>query len=130
MTSTPLDPTYSVYDRGTLLPDLWVEWRDYAGELLQFATDPHDYEVTLANRKTPDNAEFVKVAGCTGYDTMPNLRTEWAAGEIDVLDPGLYDGVIVATRQSDGKPRSMTFSLRIKRTPGFSIDGGPADPPA
>lgn len=123
------DLTEVTYIEGSLLPDLWVAWRDFAGRLIPFATDPHDFEMTVTNRKTSDMIEFTKSTGFTGYDSNPNLQGEWENPEIDVLDPGIYDGTITATRQSDSKPRQMPITIRIRRRPGSGIDPGSGDPP-
>lgn len=124
------DILHAQYKEGASLPDLWVTWRDAAGRLVKFATQPHTFTMTLSNRRTPGTLAFTKTIGFTGFDTDPNVNIGWVPGlDISVLPPGLYDGLITAVRDADHRPRELGFTLRIERKPGSAIDAGNPDPP-
>lgn len=97
--------TAGAYIQGTDLPDLAIEWRDRAGNLIDFATG-WTFEL-----RSP---ALVKDAGITGDDTAPNVVITWDVGELDDLDPGHHVCDLVATRDSDGRQRAMRFRLSVK----------------
>lgn len=124
------DITHAEYIEGSSLPDLWVSWRDATGKLLPFASQPHTFEMRIANRRTPSVLAFTKTVGFQGFNSDPNLDIGWVPGsDLSTLAPGLYDGVIIGTRQADNRPRQMEFTLRIVRRPGSAVDAGAANPP-
>lgn len=97
--------TAGAYIQGTDLPDLAIEWRDRAGDLIDFATG-----WTFELRST----ELVKDAGIAGDDAAPNVVITWDVGELDVLEPGHHVCDLVATRDSDSRQRAMRFRLSVK----------------
>lgn len=104
----------ATYYQGSDLPDLAVTWRDSSDAVIDFSTD-HTFEVKVA-RKGSSTAAFTKTSGITGAATAPNVVIAWAAtGELNALDPGVYDVQISAKRDADGKERIMTTLIHVRR---------------
>lgn len=98
------------YVQGAALPDLAIRWTDAAGNVIDFSTG---YSFTVRVGKQGKPAEVEKTDGVEGAATDPNLTISWDAGELDPLTPGIWTVEIIATRDSDSRPRVMTTPISV-----------------
>lgn len=93
------------------LPDWGVEWPDREGVAVNFSSG-YTFELRLVRGGA---VKLDKTTGITGSASFPNLTVVWDLGEMDDIDPGVHDCVIVATRTADGKHRTKNGTVVIKR---------------
>ena len=100
-------PTYT---QGSDLPDYTVEWRDQAGDLIDFSTG-WTFQCKVG---TPGAAADITTTNVTGADTSPNVIVSFAtSGELNTLAVGVYTVQIKATRTADSRDRFFRGKLRV-----------------
>jgi hypothetical protein len=90
------------YHRSDELPDIPLEWRDYADALIDYSTG-WTFTVKLVNPAT-GAAALTKTSGIVGAATSPNVLIQWAAADLNIT-PGTYLLRLTARRTSDSKDR-------------------------
>lgn len=119
MTTTGSMPTIGRrYAKGALLPSLAIDWYDGPASNASLVNlTGHTFSYTLAKVSAPLRAVVSSNATFTGAATSPNLVVDWSTGSLDALEPGDYELHIVATRNSDSKPRHCPINIRITIDP-------------
>lgn len=99
------------YTQGAELPDLTIEWKDTAGNLIDFSSG---YTFVLKLGVPGAAATLSKSTGITGAATSPNVTVAWAtSGELNTIATGFYHAHLNATRTSDQKLRVFKFGLTV-----------------
>ena len=106
----------AIYTQGAELPDLTIEWKDSAGNVINFSSG---WTFVLRLGDPGSAATLTKSSGITGAATSPNVTIAWAtSGELNTLTPGFYHAQLRATRDSDSKLRVFKFGLKIEAAVG------------
>jgi hypothetical protein len=99
------------YVQGSDLADLTIAWYDAKQQLIDFNAG-YSYQVKVGYQG--QSALITKTAGITGATTDPNLTIAWSVSDgFASLAPGFYILQVTATRNADGRKRSMQHSLEI-----------------
>lgn len=85
---------------GAELPTRTLTWKSADGAVIQFGTDPHDFELHINT-----DPAITKSTGIVGSNNTPNVLMTWIDGETDDYPVGQWSAQLWAKRRSDSLDR-------------------------